>query len=47
MNKGKNISPVFCRPAKDTFYELKLAADMINEFEESFRKKETKRKILL
>ena len=42
-NKGKNIFPVFCRPAKDTFYELKLAADMINEFEESFRKKETKR----
>jgi uncharacterized protein len=44
-NKGKNISPVFCKhnDVKDTtFDELRLAADMIEQFEESFRKKETK-----
>jgi len=45
INKGKNISPVFCRPDDNSFYELKLAEDMINEFEESHRKKEKKRKI--
>lgn len=42
-NKGKNISPVFCRPVDDSFHELKLAADLIKQFEESFRKRETKR----
>jgi uncharacterized protein len=45
VNKRKNISPVFCRPANNSFYELKLAEDMINEFEESCRKKEKKRKL--
>jgi uncharacterized protein len=42
-NKGKNISPVFCKPVDDSFHELKLAADLIKQFEESFRKRETKR----
>ncbi|HET9356702.1 MAG TPA: DUF790 family protein [Nitrososphaeraceae archaeon] len=45
MNKGKNITPLFCLPAKDSFYELKLAESMIKEFEESYRKKEKKRKL--
>jgi predicted nuclease of restriction endonuclease-like RecB superfamily len=43
FNKGKNISPIFCRSADVSSYELKLAADLINQFEESFRKRETKR----
>jgi uncharacterized protein len=43
FNKGKNISPIFCRSADGSSYELKLAADMIKQFEESFRKRETKR----
>jgi predicted nuclease of restriction endonuclease-like RecB superfamily len=42
FNKGKNISPIFCRPAKGSSYELELAANMIKKFEESFRKRETK-----
>jgi uncharacterized protein len=42
FNKGKNISPIFCRPDDDSSYELELAANMIKKFEESFRKKETK-----
>ena len=41
-NKGKNISPVFCKPVDDSFPELKLATDLIQQFEESFRKRETK-----
>ncbi|MDQ4012240.1 MAG: DUF790 family protein [Thermoproteota archaeon] len=45
MNKGKNITPLFCLPAKDSFYELKLAESMIKEFEESYGKKENKRKL--
>lgn len=45
MNKGKNITPLFCLPAKDSFYELKLAESMIKEFEESCRKKEKKRNL--
>src|ERR687883_1954097 len=45
MNKGKNITPLFCLPAKDSFYELKLAESMIKEFEESYWKKEKKRKL--
>src|ERR671911_2242863 len=45
MNKGKNITPLFCLPARDSFYELKLAESMIKEFEESYRKKEKKRKL--
>ena len=42
-NKGKNISPVFCKPIDDSFHELKLAADLIKQFEESFRRRETRR----
>jgi uncharacterized protein len=42
FNKGKNISPIFCRPDDDSSYELELAANMIEKFEESFRKRETK-----
>lgn len=42
-NKGKNITPVFCKPIDDSFYELKLAADLIKQFEESFRRRETRR----
>lgn len=42
-NKGKNISPVFCMPIDDSFHELKLAADLIKQFEESFRRRETRR----
>jgi uncharacterized protein len=42
FNKGKNISPIFCRSADVSSYELKLAADIIKQFEESFRKRETK-----
>lgn len=42
FNKGKNISPIFCRPNDDSSYELELAANMIKEFEELFRKRETK-----
>ncbi|MGH9974647.1 MAG: DUF790 family protein, partial [Nitrososphaeraceae archaeon] len=42
-NKGKNISPVFCKPVDDSFHELKLAADLIKQFEESFRRRETRR----
>jgi uncharacterized protein len=45
MNKGKNITPLFCLPAKDSFYELKLAESMIKEFEDSCRKKEKKRNL--
>src|ERR687897_824044 len=45
MNKGKNITPLFCLPAQDSFYELKLAESMIKEFEESCRKKEKKRNL--
>src|ERR671919_2424172 len=45
MNKGKNITPLFCLPARDSFYELKLAESMIKEFEQSYRKKEKKRKL--
>ena len=41
-NKGKNISPVFCKPIDDSFHELKLAADLIKQFEESFRRRETR-----
>jgi predicted nuclease of restriction endonuclease-like RecB superfamily len=41
-NKGKNISPVFCKPVDDSFHELKLAAELIKQFEESFRKRETR-----
>ena len=43
FNKGKNISPIFCRSADGSSFELKLAADIIKQFEESFRKRETKR----
>jgi uncharacterized protein len=42
-NKGKNISPVFCKRIDDSFHELKLAADLIKQFEESFRRRETRR----
>jgi uncharacterized protein len=42
FNKGKNISPIFCRPDDDSSYELELAANMIKKFEESSRKRETK-----
>jgi uncharacterized protein len=42
-NKGKNISPVFCKPIDDSFHELNLAADLIKQFEESFRRRETRR----
>jgi uncharacterized protein len=42
FNKGKNISPIFCRSDDDSSYELELAANMIEKFEESFRKRETK-----
>ena len=41
-NKGKNISPVFCKPIDDSFHELKLAADLIKQFEDSFRRRETR-----
>lgn len=41
-NKGKNISPAFCRLGDDPSYELKIAADMIKQFEDSFKKGETK-----
>ena len=41
-NKGKNITPVFCKPIDDSFHELKLAADLIKQFEESFRRRETR-----
>ena len=41
-NKGKNISPAFCRLGGDSSYELKIATDMIKQFEDSFKKKETK-----
>src|SRR6187431_1635467 len=42
-NKGKNISPVFCKPIDDSFHELNLAADLIEQFEQSFRRRETRR----
>jgi predicted nuclease of restriction endonuclease-like RecB superfamily len=42
FNKGKNISPIFCRPENNSSYELELAGNMIKTFEESFRKRETK-----
>jgi predicted nuclease of restriction endonuclease-like RecB superfamily len=42
FNKGKNISPIFCGPYDDSSYGLKLAAEMIKHFEESFGKRETK-----
>jgi hypothetical protein len=42
FNKGKNISPIFCGPYDDSSYGLKLAAEMIKQFEESFGKRETK-----
>lgn len=42
-NKGKNISPVFCKPIDDSFHELNLAADLIKQFEESLRRRETRR----
>ena len=42
FNKGKNISPIFCRPDDNSSYELEVAANMIKKFEESFRKRETK-----
>jgi uncharacterized protein len=42
-NKGKTISPVFCKRIDDSFHELKLAADLIKQFEESFRRRETRR----
>jgi predicted nuclease of restriction endonuclease-like RecB superfamily len=41
-NKGKNISPAFCRLSDDSSYELKIAADTIKQFEDSFKKGETK-----
>jgi predicted nuclease of restriction endonuclease-like RecB superfamily len=41
-NKGKNISPAFCRLGGDSSYELKIATDMIKQFEDSFKKRETK-----
>jgi predicted nuclease of restriction endonuclease-like RecB superfamily len=41
-NKGKNISPAFCRLGDDSSYELKIATDMIKQFEDSFKKRETK-----
>ena len=41
-NKGKNISPAFCRLGGDSSYELKIATDMIKQFEDSFNKRETK-----
>lgn len=37
-NKGKNISPAFCRLGGDSSYELKIATDMIKQFEDSFKK---------
>ena len=41
-NKGKNISPAFCRLGGDSSYELKIATDMIKQFEDSFKKRQTK-----
>jgi predicted nuclease of restriction endonuclease-like RecB superfamily len=41
-NKGKNISPAFCRLGDDPSHELKIAIDMIKQFEDSFKKRETK-----
>jgi uncharacterized protein len=41
-NKGKNISPAFCKLGGDSSYELKIATDMIKQFEDSFKKRETK-----
>jgi uncharacterized protein len=41
-NKGKNISPAFCRLGGDSSCELKIATDMIKQFEDSFKKRETK-----
>ena len=41
-NKGKNISPAFCMLGDDPSYELKIATDMIRQFEDSFKKTETK-----
>ena len=41
-NKGKNISPAFCRLGGNSSYELKIATDMIKQFEDSFKKRQTK-----
>ena len=41
-NKGKDISPAFCSLGGDSSYELKIATDMIKQFEDSFKKRETK-----
>ncbi len=41
FNKGKNISPIFCRPDGDSC-EFKLAAEIIKQFEEACSKRETK-----
>src|SRR5919206_2299632 len=41
-NKGKNIAPVFCKYDDNNNSELQLATKMIEEFEESLKKKEKK-----
>lgn len=41
-NKGKDISPAFCSLGGDSSYELKIATDTIKQFEDSFKKRETK-----